>query len=91
MLEGDIVQYVAWATQIVPLSDVRDIALGYVIGEAMARHSVWFVLIGNHKRTAKDMDELMAVFKERLPEIVNKIDKELGEEQEIEESKEVEE
>jgi hypothetical protein len=43
VLKSKIIGNIAWVGGIAPLSDIRDVALGYIIGETMARHSTWFV------------------------------------------------
>jgi hypothetical protein len=76
--KGTIVEYVSWVLGIVPLCDVRDVALGYVIGETMNRYSVLIKLSG-HEKTAEDFEKLLKVFREKLPRIAEKIEAELGE------------
>lgn len=82
MLKGDIVTRLGWVTQVVPLSDLRDVAIGYVIGvtlERLKNYGLISEILDGSKLISEDYDNTMAVFKEKLPQIIEKIEKEFSE------------
>jgi hypothetical protein len=68
--KGKILGNTSWVIRIVPLCDLRDVALGYVIGETMDKHSLLFELEHNREQTPEDFEKLIMAFKEKLPNIV---------------------
>jgi hypothetical protein len=80
--KGELVELVGWVLEAFPLSDLRDVAVGFVIGVTMdqfwnfqtAREA-----IKGRKPDSEDYNFLMEVFKERLPDIIEKIEKEFCE------------
>jgi len=82
VLKGDIVSRVGWVMQIVPLSDLRDVAIGYVIGvtfERLEKYGLISEILDGSKLISEDYSNTMAVFKEKLPQIIEKIEKEFSE------------
>lgn len=78
MLEGDLVNRVAWVMNAFPLSDLRDVALGYVIGVTMDRFETvraFNKIFDGRKPVSEDYNALMVVFQEKLPKIIEKIEK----------------
>jgi hypothetical protein len=80
--EQELVKQVAWVIEAFPLSDLRDVAIGYVIGLTVDRFEsirAFQEIFDDRKRLSQDYDVLMAVFKEKLPKIIEKIEKEFCE------------
>lgn len=82
MLEIDIINRIAWVSKAVPLSDLRDVAIGYVIGMAFERLESYgqFVelLVGN-KLVSEDYQNLYAVINEKLPKFIEKVERDFCE------------
>jgi hypothetical protein len=79
MLKEDIVSRVAWVMNAVPLSDLRDVAVGYVIGITfgyLERYGLINEILDGSKLDSEDYRNTMAVFKKTLPKIVEKVEKE---------------
>jgi len=79
VLKEDILSQISWVTFAYPLSDVRDVALGFIIGLTLGKyegHCYLDELLDGSELTVKDIDVVMEVFHEKLPEIIDKIEKE---------------
>lgn len=76
-LKGDIIPRITWISRAAPLSDMRDIALGYIVGEALAKIHATGLLVGPYP-TDEVMSEVIGMLKRRLPELVEKIEIELN-------------
>lgn len=76
-LKGDIIPRITWISRVAPLSDMRDIALGYIVGEALAKIHATGLLVGPYP-TDEVMSEIIGMLKQRLPKIVEKIEMELN-------------
>ncbi|UCE44470.1 MAG: hypothetical protein JSV57_03060 [Candidatus Bathyarchaeota archaeon] len=74
LMKSNILDSIKWLTQEVPHSSTRDIALGYVVG-AMATYGM--ALHGIALKQSIKADELRSVIRRRLPEIREKINREL--------------
>ncbi len=74
-LEQDIIPHIAWVMKAVPLADLRDVAVGYVIGQTLIRAEIGEIL-DDRELTSKTYSGIMEVFKDRLPRIVAKVEKE---------------
>lgn len=82
MLKQDIVSRVAWVTRAEPLVDLRDVAIGYVIGvtlERFERYGLINEILDGSKMDSEDYRNLMAIFKKKLPKIIEKVEKEFHE------------
>lgn len=82
MLKGDIINRIVWVARAVPLADLRDVAIGYVIGTAFERlEKIGLIseILNGSELVSEDYDNLMAVFKEKLPKIIEKVEKEFCE------------
>lgn len=64
--------------KVVPLADLRDIAVGYVIGQTILRAEILEVL-DDRELTSETYSDVMAVFREKLPKIAEKVEKEFCE------------
>lgn len=83
LLDREICKYVKWVEKEIPVSSVRDLMLGYAIGYLdTAATSVWVSCHGKKKVSAEvgnQVDkEIELIMKRRLPEILRKINRDLG-------------
>jgi hypothetical protein len=79
MLETDILSSIDWVIQAVPLSDLRDVAIGYIIGvtfERLRSYGEISEILDGSKLVSDDYRNVMAVFREKLPKIIEKVEKE---------------
>lgn len=76
LLEQEIFSDVEWISQEIPISSSKELAIGYMVG---ILRSVGITLSGTSKSgTYEEYDETVwSIIKRRLPEIVDKINKEL--------------
>jgi hypothetical protein len=74
-LDGDILPRIGWILAKAPLSDIRDVALGYVIGEALAKIHAIGILTGPYP-SDKVMSEVIEMLKLRIPKILEKVERE---------------
>ena len=78
-LKGNVFDQIRWVAFAYPLSDFRDVALGYVIGLTLGKyegHCYLDEILEGSKFTVRDLDVVMEVFHEKLPEIIVKLEKE---------------
>jgi len=79
LLKGDVLNQIRWVTNAYPLSDLRDVAVGYIIGATTMKlydYGGIKAIIDDAEFTSKDFDIVMQqVFREKLPEIIDKIEK----------------
>lgn len=77
MVREEIVKDVKWVQEEIPISSLRDLALGYMIGLLRG-----VVVLSGARATDKEYKELdktaHAIIKRRLPEIIEKIERELN-------------
>ena len=78
--EIEIISELDWIRQEVPISSLKDVALGFTLGSLeMLSESV--CILKKPKTTPKDDEkdekEILEMIKRRIPEIVRKINKEL--------------
>lgn len=82
MLKEDIISRLAWVVKAVPLSDLRDVALGFVIGvtfERLERYGLISEILDGSKLVSEDYHNLMVALSEKLPKIVEKVENEFRE------------
>lgn len=82
MLEEDIISQLAWVIRSFPLSDLRDVAIGYVIGttfQRLERYGLISEILNGSKLGSEDYRMFWAAFNERLPKIIEKVEKEFCE------------
>lgn len=82
ILKGDIISRLAWVVRAVPLSDLRDVAVGYVIGvafERLERHGLISEILDGSELVSEDHHNLMVALDEKLPKIVEKVENEFSE------------
>lgn len=82
MLKGNIINRLAWVIRAVPLSDLRDVAIGYVIGvafERLERRGLISEILDGSELVEEDYRNLMAALNEKLPKIVEKVEKQFCE------------
>lgn len=82
MLKEDIINRLAWVIRSVPLSDLRDVAIGYVIGTAfgkLERYGLISEILDGSKLVSEDYRNFWAAFNEKLPKIIEKVEKEFCE------------
>ena len=78
ILKGNIVEDVEWFQQEMPISSLGDLALGCVFG-ALNAYSIGILSFMTNKSVSKkDAKEIETMVKRRLPEISEKISKELN-------------
>jgi len=79
-LKMDVLDNIDWIRHANPLSDLRDVALGYVIGLILGKYECNCLLDEIRNGTelkVKNVDIVMKVLNEKLPDIIDKIEKEL--------------
>ncbi|MBZ9572390.1 hypothetical protein KJA15_03605 [Patescibacteria group bacterium] len=67
-----------WVEKQTPITSIRDIVLGYVIGEAFARSDALVILTERKDPTEKDIVDILGMIKRRLPDIIKNIETELN-------------
>jgi hypothetical protein len=79
-LKGDNLKEIRWLLEVAPLSDARDVALGYMAGRYLSGVPTLLIIdFGIQKDDAKLYAELISIFSEKAPEILEKIESELTE------------
>lgn len=75
--ETQIIPSIDWVQQEIPISSFRDVVTGYAIGtlETMA---VACIRIRTGKLSEEEKTTIRGMLKRRLPEIMQKIERELG-------------
>ena len=81
ILGEEVVPEIEWIREEIPISSFRDILLGYLIGLLSATSTLFAYL--RPKRISREKEEkidetIRTMIKRRLPEIVEKINKELN-------------
>lgn len=79
LLNREILQRIEWIQRETPISSLRDVALGYIVLsiEALAEGAVMM----NHPEyriSEKDKEDIRSIIKRRLPDIFEKIERELN-------------
>lgn len=67
-----------WVEKQTPVTSIRDIVLGYVIGEAFARSNALVILTEGNDPTKKDIVDILGMIKRRLPDIIKNTETELN-------------
>ena len=85
ILQQEVVPLFAWIGHETTISSLRDMGIGFVVGVMQSLAEV-SCLVGRKKEftereETEEDKEIRALIKRRLPEIVEKIDLELGEKQ----------
>lgn len=76
MVQEEIVEDVEWVQEEIPVSSLRDLALGYMIG--LLRGVVVMVAAARTEVEYNEAEKTArAIIKRRLPEIIEKIEREL--------------
>ena len=75
---NEILPDIEWLRNELPVSSLRDLALGHVVGHTQAISSALVGTRQGGKFTPKDIEEIKAMIKRRLPEVMEKIERELG-------------
>ena len=83
MFTDEIVEDVKWVQEDIPISSLAEVALGYVIGylRALAHYTIALRTkhLGKDKRRDERVEkEIWKIIKRRLPEIGERINKELN-------------
>jgi len=82
MLEDEIINRIAWVLRLAPLSDLRDVAIGYVVATAfqrLERIGLISEIINGSELVSEDYQNLLAILREKLPKICEKVEKEFCE------------
>ena len=82
MLKGDIINRIVWVARAVPLADLRDVAIGFIIGTVIGRlEKIGLIseIINGSKLDQKDYENLGRALAERLPRIIEKVEREFCE------------
>lgn len=74
-LDRDILPRIGWILAETPLSDVNDVALGYIMGEVVAKIHAMGILTGPYPSTDV-MSEVVEMLKPRIPKILEKVERE---------------
>lgn len=75
--KGDLVGVLGWIEEETPISSFRDLALGYMIGGVMAIAPA-LVFLWGERFTDEDKLEMREIIRRRLPEFIQRIERELG-------------
>lgn len=76
LLDVEIVEATRWLTEEIPHTSLKDLAVGYVVGAAFFKgQSMALAMQGNI--TNEDKAQIVTIVKRRLPEILQKIEREL--------------
>jgi hypothetical protein len=78
LMEKDIVVNVRWIGEEIPIKSINDLALGYVDGVIAAVAASVFTSLLDRRPSDEDANEVRAIIRRRLPEIVRKIHRELN-------------
>lgn len=78
MMQYEFINTVKWVEQEVPIKSLKDLTLGYIIGGAITLASTLSAIGEWRTMTDEDKIEIYAMVKRRLPEIMEKITRELG-------------
>lgn len=76
--EANITDGMRWVQDVLPIKSVADLALGYVIGTAEKFASSIVVMATSTEPTEEDYTEIRNMLERRLPEIVERINRELN-------------
>ena len=78
-IKAEMVSDVEWVRQEIPVSSTRDLALGYAIG-TLYMTSATTAMIGSKDSKLLDEDDeiIITMIKRRLPEIIERIERELN-------------
>jgi hypothetical protein len=80
-LKENALNHVNWVIHSYPLADLRDVALGYIIGiieGTYAAHCLLNEISNGSELKVKNMDVVMKVIDDNLPKIIEKIEKEFS-------------
>lgn len=79
-MREEVFQYVEWVQNEIPISSLRDSMIGYLVGalQVLAESSALFVMRRRGRTTEEEDREIRLIIKRRLPEIVEKIERELN-------------
>lgn len=77
-IQGELSRDITWVHQEMPVSSIRDLILGHVIGMLYSQARITVTLQTRSKVTDEDDETIKIMLKRRLPEIIQKINKSLG-------------
>lgn len=77
LLNVEIIESTRWLADEIPHRNLKDLAVGYVVGALFLKGQA-MVLIHQGNITDEDTSQIVAIIKRRFPEIVEKINRELG-------------
>jgi len=77
LLNVEIIESTRWLAAEFPHKNLKDLAIGYVVGALLLKGQA-MVLIHQGNITDEDISQILAIIKRRFPEIIEKIERELG-------------
>ena len=77
-LQTEIVSDVEWIQNEIPISSLRDLALGHIVALLHTFASNTILFRTYQKPSKEDEDAIRIMVKRRLPDLVEKINRELG-------------
>lgn len=77
-LKAEIIPEINWVEKEIPISSLKELMLGYVLGQ-MEALAIEAIRLLTRKMSSKEDDYAVeSMLKRRLPEIMEKIERELG-------------
>ena len=77
--EKSITSTVNWVKEEMPIKSMREVAIGFMIGAIKLSVLAICSVDGTERKDSQELEEtIKGIMKRRLPEIVKKIDSELG-------------
>ena len=78
-LMGTKITYdIGWIEKEFPVKSMKDVALGYAVGAIMAMAVEEIAIRENRSSTDEDFNEVKTIIRRRLPELLDKINRELN-------------
>ena len=77
IIQEEVFRYVEWIRHEIPISKLGEVMIGYLVGTIEAFAEACLVM-AKIEVTEKEDEEIRTIIKRRLPEIVEKIERELG-------------
>lgn len=76
LIKTEITQSIRWLQDVLPIKSFEDLSLGWFIG-SIGRFARDVIIMEAGEITAEDESEIQGILKRRLPEIMDKIEREL--------------
>lgn len=73
----NLVESTRWIEREIPISSLRDLTLGYVVGYAEAIAKAMITIGAKNLLSEEDKDAIIGMLRRRFPEILQKIEREL--------------